>query len=718
MQKLFQSIEISTEIVDQLPVESSFVIDLRGLNRFSNASIEELLAVNTRLFQDAQICGKNLFDGKAGCLFLAFDNGLSHQSKNDRAWLGGISALAKTAKLEWPNAEVRSININCANKPADKIAMELFHSITSGGVEVEIEIDSFGKSYELICEVAAIENKSRGLNDGDTIIVSGGAKGVTAACLIALSKRKKINIGILGRTKLDEENPEFKKYTTDAELKGILFKQALAEGKKITPIEVNREAAKIIGNREIHKNIDTLERNGSQVSYHSVDISDQKEVEKAVSAIREEFGAIHGFVHAAGVLADRYIHEKTMNQFMDVFDTKLQGFRNLLQATSNDKLTHICCFSSVSARIGNVGQVDYAMANEILNKVCQSEQQRRGKTCVVKSLNWGPWDGGMVSPQLKKHFESMGVDLIPLETGAEIFADEMEDGSFENVEVVIGGSFEKWGNKEDKENGKGSFKLWVHRINNPYLSSHTIQDKIIVPMMMVNEWGLRLAKKLYSHLNIAEIKKMKVYKGIHLANFETTGDILSFYYESQKSGENTLVEIKVEGESKQLYYSFIVVMAEDIDAPFKSNTNLGDLKNWLFIKDDVYGPILFHGPDFQVINNLEGISSKGCKGELKISNSLFNDKLNWASEMFLFDGGVQLAALAIQNMTNNSSSLPLGFESLCIYDYEKLTDQFNCELTLNKQGDMNSEWDVFFKNNKQEVLAKLSGLRLYMYRQN
>ena len=58
-----------------------------------------------------------------------------------------------------------------------------------------------------------------------------------------------------------------------------------------------------------------------------------------------------------------------MDQFMKVFDTKLQGFRNLLQATANDKLTHICCFSSVSARIGNVGQVDYAMANEILNKV-------------------------------------------------------------------------------------------------------------------------------------------------------------------------------------------------------------------------------------------------------------------------------------------------------------------------------------------------------------
>ena len=26
--------------------------------------------------------------------------------------------------------------------------------------------------------------------------------------------------------------------------------------------------------------------------------------------------------------------------------------------------------------------------------------------CTVRSLGWGPWDGGMVTPGLKAHFEA------------------------------------------------------------------------------------------------------------------------------------------------------------------------------------------------------------------------------------------------------------------------------------------------------------------------
>ena len=162
-------------------------------------------------------------------------------------------------------------------------------------------------------------------------------------------------------------------------------------------------------------------------------------------------------------------------------------------------LTHICCFSSVAARLGNIGQVDYSMANEILNKVCTAEQKKRKDICVVKSLNWAPWEGGMVSPQLKKHFESMGVDLIPLQTGAEIFADEMEDASTEHVEIVVGGAFDSWGMKESGTSNH-SRSMWVHQSNSPYLNSHQIQGNVIVPMMMVNEWCIRLAKSIFPNL--------------------------------------------------------------------------------------------------------------------------------------------------------------------------------------------------------------------------
>ncbi len=74
------------------------------------------------------------------------------------------------------------------------------------------------------------------------------------------------------------------------------------------------------------------------------------------------------------MLADKLIVDKTPAQFDRVFDTKVVGLRNLLAATSDDPLKVLCLFSSVAARTGNVGQVDYAMANEVLNKVAISER--------------------------------------------------------------------------------------------------------------------------------------------------------------------------------------------------------------------------------------------------------------------------------------------------------------------------------------------------------
>ena len=135
--------------------------------------------------------------------------------------------------------------------------------------------------------------------------------------------------------------------------------------------------------------------------------------------MRKEWGPITGVVHGAGVLADKKIAEKTDEQFDRVFDTKVSGLRALLAATAKDPLTSLCLFSSIAARTGNPGQCDYAMANEVLNLVACAERARRGSTCVVRSIGWGPWEGGMVTPSLKAHFQQMGVALIPLDVGRE-----------------------------------------------------------------------------------------------------------------------------------------------------------------------------------------------------------------------------------------------------------------------------------------------------------
>ena len=130
------------------------------------------------------------------------------------------------------------------------------------------------------------------------------------------------------------------------------------------------------------------------------------------------FGPITALVHGAGRIADKLIADKTDAQFDLVHETKVGGLRALLAATAADPLRLIALFASVTGRRGNPGQCDYAAANETLVAAGALEARRRGGACAVLALDWGPWDGGMVTPALRAHFQALGAGLIPIDDGA------------------------------------------------------------------------------------------------------------------------------------------------------------------------------------------------------------------------------------------------------------------------------------------------------------
>src|SRR5439155_10557670 len=121
---------------------------------------------------------------------------------------------------------------------------------------------------------------------------------------------------------------------------------------------------------------------------------------------------ITGVVHGAGVLADRRIEDQTDDQFDMVYSTKVAGLRAVLAATAADPLRLLAVFSSSTGRFGRAGQVAYAAANEALNKLAQAEARRR-PGCRVAAVNWGPGEGGMVTPAPRPVVAGRGLGLIP-----------------------------------------------------------------------------------------------------------------------------------------------------------------------------------------------------------------------------------------------------------------------------------------------------------------
>jgi NAD(P)-dependent dehydrogenase (short-subunit alcohol dehydrogenase family) len=505
---------------------------------------------------------------------------------------------------------------------------------------------------------------------GDVVVVSGGARGVTAACVIEWAKQSKARFVLLGRSALEPEPSCSAGLSDDASLKRALLADAQARNERLSPAELSRRVAAVSSGREIRATLDAIARVGGEARYLSVDVTDARAVADALASVRRDWGPIVGLVHGAGVLADKRIAELGDQAFEHVFATKIDGLRALLDATQSDALRVLCLFSSVSARCGNNGQAAYAMANELLNKVAQAAARARPQT-RVRALDWGPWEGGMVSPQLREHFARLGVPMIPLEVGAKMFAAEVAgaaDPDPTHVELVLGGE-----PRPEALLVKGSeartLELEVHldRRTHGYLADHSIAGTVVVPVVLAVEWFSRIARAFRPDLHLRAITDVRVLRGIKLHKFDDGGDRLRLRCKQLSNGDGAILGLEILGTDGALHYRAEAKMAtspsvlgrDGDEAPRATMRAWGDAI--------VYGDVLFHGRDFQVIESLDGVADDGISGTLRGVHTAGWKWEPWQTDVAAHDGGLQMAVLWARERLGGAT-LPMSIGEVRIAD--------------------------------------------------
>ena len=407
------------------------VIFLAGL---SDADGDAADRIAMRAFQAARVVANDC----AAFVTVQDTGGDFGLSGTGNPWMGGLAGLAKTAAIEWPNAGVKAIDLQRGGRTPKELAKALSLELLAGGTEREVGLRADGVRLILKSVEAQVEGGEASVDSDSVMLVSGGARGVTAATVISLGAATQASFVLLGRTALGEEPAAVAGVEDDAGMKRALLMQAQAKGEKVNPAGLGKQVRQIMAWREIRSTLAQLAQHGCKARYASVDVTDAAALKALVVEVEASYGPVTGVIHGAGVLADKAIADKTDDQFERVYSTKVNGLRALQLATADSPLRLWVQFSSVAARAGNNGQCDYAMANEVLNKVAGQMAVERPEL-RVKSMNWGPWEGGMVTPALKARFQAMGVPLIPLAQGAQMLVDEVQDSAPSRVELVLGG---------------------------------------------------------------------------------------------------------------------------------------------------------------------------------------------------------------------------------------------------------------------------------------
>ncbi|TDC42917.1 type I polyketide synthase [Micromonospora sp. KC213] len=306
----------------------------------------------------------------------------------------GAAGLAKTLRLEAPHLRVTVVHAPLPVVTAERIRDEV--AATEDFVEVHYDADGVRRVPILRAMPVRPARSAPPLGDDDVLLVTGGGKGITAECALALAMDSGARLAVLGRS-----DP-----AQDAELADNLRRMAAG---------------------------------GVRVHYARADVTDPEQVRRAVAEVTDALGPVTAVLHGAGRNEPTALGNLDMATVRRTFAPKVGGLRAVLDAVDPDRLRLLVTFGSIIGRAGLRGEAHYATANEWLAELT-ADFGRRHPDCRSLCVEWSVWSGVGMGERLSvvESLSREGVTPVSLDQGVALMRRLVTDPDAPSVVVVSG----------------------------------------------------------------------------------------------------------------------------------------------------------------------------------------------------------------------------------------------------------------------------------------
>jgi enediyne polyketide synthase len=562
---------------------------------------------------------------------------------------GWGSGWAKSLHLEHPHLTTLALEIPL-NHPqlADCIRLEL--QAAKGFVEART--DSQGQRWVPILQPVAIPNVSespegsQGLSASDSLLVSGGGKGIAAECALALALESGCQLVLLGRS-----NPSL--------------------------------------DSDLARNLERFHIQGIDAHYFICDVGNAQEVQQTLATITTTLRPITALLHAAGINHPRLLGQLTTADLADTFQPKVTGLTHLLATIPAHQLKRVITFGSIIARSGMAGDAHYAVANELLNPILAAFQAEN-PYCDCLNLEWSVWAGIGMGERLGR-IEALsqqgilpiapdqGIDLLrrllrqpppspslvissrmgsmptirlaPLELPLQRFL-EIPRVVFPGVELVV--------------------DVNLSLATDPYLRDHVYEGEYICPGVMGLEAMAQVAVALLG--DPAGEDQFITFEQVqfHRPIVVPASDALMIRIAAIVLGPE---QVEVVIRTAQTGFAVDHFRAMVGFSAAQSSGESPDLTPYvvpsLQIDTHLYGELLFHQRRFQRISNYQHLRAKSCVAAIATDPTTpwFSDFV--PQTMMLGDAGARDAAIhALQACVPHATILPVAIQCLRIFQVQ------------------------------------------------
>lgn len=436
----------------------------------------------------------------------------------------------------------------------------------------------------------------------DVILVTGGARGITAECVLAFAKQTGISLALVGSTPLNGTDHE-----------------------KIA---------------EIQKNLERFKGEKINCRYFACDTSNEQAVEELIANVTSQLGEITGVVHGAGVNKPRAAMQVSSEEALRETAPKILSAVNICKKLNAANLKIMVGFTSIIGITGMPGNAWYGFSNEALHLILRKFRAANPQVPIV-SVAYSVWDEVGMGARMGsiKTLAKKGIGAIPPADGTQRFVDLiLKDPGHDQVIVSARlGGLPTWTSEEFSTAGFRFLekiqagipgieltvrtKLTLER--DKYLNDHNFNGSYLFPTVFGLEAMAQAALCLAGHPVVDCFEFCDVLLERPIVADAKNGVEIEIYAKmlEEKEGDFLKCRVGIRAEQtgfKKDHFSSVLVFEKNPKTS-KMEAVTGQPLD-IQPATDLYGPYLFQGRMFQKLEKIYSLSSRECLYSLNVAD--------------------------------------------------------------------------------------------------
>nr|WP_042180124.1 type I polyketide synthase [Kibdelosporangium sp. MJ126-NF4]CEL14216.1 Malonyl CoA-acyl carrier protein transacylase [Kibdelosporangium sp. MJ126-NF4]CTQ88584.1 Malonyl CoA-acyl carrier protein transacylase (EC 2.3.1.39) [Kibdelosporangium sp. MJ126-NF4] len=551
----------------------------------------------------------------------------------------GASGLAKTLHLEAPTVKTTVVTLPLAQHPADVVS-RIVADVAATQDFSEVHYDESGTRLVPVLRplTLAPAQDYEPLGKNDVLLATGGGKGITAECALALAKESGASVALLERSEL-----------TDPELA---------------------------------ENLRRFKAAGVRCHYVRADVTVAEQVRAAMAEVRTVLGPVTAVLHGAGRNEPKPITSLDEESFRATLAPKVSGLGIVLAEVDPAGLRLLITFGSIIGRAGMHGNADYSTANDWMTDLTVRTGELH-PACRSIALEWSVWTGVGMGEKLGavESLVRQGVSPISTENGIRLLSEVLNDPQASGALVVMGRAENlPTITQEARELPLLRFvdrpqvqfpgvELVVDADlsadDDPYLRDHTLDGNLIFPAVLGMEAMAQAATALTGRHDVPVFEDVELLRPIVVPD----------------SGKAT-IRIAVLADSDAVIRAVIRTADTDFQADhFRATLRYdraalaGDPvtpESPLLPIDpasQLYGSVLFQSGRFGQLRGYRHLAATSCVAEVATARNEQWFSRFLSGELVLADPGARDATMhGIQCCVPDATLLPVGIEALHLAD--------------------------------------------------